>query len=498
MLTDHIAPSPKRSRDRAQRTPRRTWGIAAASAASLLLLVGCGTTVEGQGHSVLFNANTVGGLPVVDGPTGIRPDSPQPTGDVHYGDGSEADKVAVLSVNDVEEYWKSHYGDPLQGSFEPIANLASYDSTQHGPILCGQDQYGDPNAFFCPRADLMAWDRGQLVPTGIKYFGEPSIAAMVAHEYGHAVQYMAKIVDRFTPVIVREQQADCFAGTYIRWVAEGSSKRFSLNTSDGLNKVLAGIITIRDPILTQDDEQMIEDGHGTALDRISAFQTGFVDGIAACAKIDMDSVEANRGDLPMMLKDNDRDNGEISVDQRIVTSLIDTLNQIFHPKQPPSVSFQAGAPPCADAKTTSPASYCPATNTITVDLAGLQALGRPADTKDHVLVQGDNTAMSVLTSRYMLALQHERGTKIDTAAAALRTACLTGVAQRKMAEPSGQDAPLRLTAGDLDEAVAGLLNNGLAASDVNGNTVAAGFTRIMAFRSGLLNPDTDRCFTRFP
>jgi hypothetical protein len=212
----------------------------------------------------------------------------------------------------------------------------------------------------------------------------------------------------------------------------------------------------------------------------------------------MDSVEANRGDLPMMLKDNDSDNGDISVDQRIVTSLIDTLNQIFHPKQPPSVSFQAGAPPCADAKTTSPASYCPATNTITVDLAGLQALGRPADTKDHVLVQGDNTAMSVLTSRYMLALQHERGTKIDTAAAALRTACLTGVAQRKMAEPSRQDAPLRLTAGDLDEAVAGLLNNGLAASDVNGNTVAAGFTRIMAFRSGLLNPDTDRCFTRFP
>jgi hypothetical protein len=100
----------------------------------------------------------------------------------------------------------------------------------------------------------------------------------------------------------------------------------------------------------------------------------------------------------------------------------------------------------------------------------------------------------------MLALQHQQGTQLDTAATALRTACLTGIAQHHMASkvtlPSGNS--LVLTAGDLDEAVAGLLNNGLAASDVNGNTVAAGFTRIMAYRSGLINPDIDACYQRFP
>lgn len=56
---------------------------------------------------------------------------------------------------------------------------------------------------------------------------------------------------------------------------------------------------------------------------------------------------------------------------------------------------------------------------------------------------------------------------------------------------------LVLTAGDLDEAGAGLLNNGLAARDVNGNTVPAGFTRIMAYRSGLQS-NVDACFTHFP
>lgn len=145
-------------------------------------------------------------------------------------------------------------------------------------------------------------------------------------------------------------------------------------------------------------------------------------------------------------------------------------------------------------------SYCPSSNTLAVDLPALQALGSQAGSKERVLVQGDNTAISVLTSRVALALQQQRGVNLTDAAASVRTACLTGVAQRKMVEPI--DAPsggnLVLTAGDFDEAVAGLLNNGMASSGVDGNTVAAGFTRIMAFRSGVINPSVDGCFTRFP
>jgi hypothetical protein len=71
----------------------------------------------------------------------------------------------------------------------------------------------------------------------------------------------------------------------------------------------------------------------------------------------------------------------------------------------------------------------------------------------------------------------------------LRTACLTGVATTKLSKevttPDGNT--VALTAGDIDEAVSGLLTNGLAASDVNGETVPAGFSRIDAFRIGVLN-----------
>jgi hypothetical protein len=100
----------------------------------------------------------------------------------------------------------------------------------------------------------------------------------------------------------------------------------------------------------------------------------------------------------------------------------------------------------------------------------------------------------------MQAIQHEHGgVALDNAEAALRTACLTGVATAKLSNDSSTPGgnTITLTAGDVDEAVSGILTNGLAASDVNGESVPSGFSRIDAFRVGVLG-DTERCFKRFP
>ena len=69
---------------------------------------------------------------------------------------------------------------------------------------------------------------------------------------------------------------------------------------------------------------------------------------------------------------------------------------------------------CPDAQPVPPTSYCPSTNTIAVDLGALQQMGEVADESNYVLLQGDNTALSVLTSRYALAVQHESGDALDT------------------------------------------------------------------------------------
>jgi hypothetical protein len=177
------------------------------------------------------------------------------------------------------------------------------------------------------------------------------------------------------------------------------------------------------------------------------------------------------------------------------------MNIIFTPKNPPQLTFDpSSASTCPDARPSPPASYCPAANTIVVDLPGLQAIGATSEGLGGPALQGDNTAYSALMSRYMMAWQHEHGGLVlDDAEAGLRTACLTGVATSKLSKniTTSDGKTVALTAGDIDEAVSGLLTNGLVAGDVNGESVPAGFSRIDAFRVGVLG-DTDRCIKRFP
>ena len=214
----------------------------------------------------------------------------------------------------------------------------------------------------------------------------------------------------------------------------------------------------------------------------------------------MREIGQRRGDLPVLLPEDQT--GELSVTEESVRSIVDAMGILFSPANPPQLSFKASdAEGCPDARPSPPASYCPATNTIVVDLAELEVMGAQSDGEDGAsLASGDNTAYSVLVSRYMQAIQHARGgVVLDNAEAALRTACLTGVATVKMSKnvttPDGNT--IALTAGDVDEAVSGILTNGLAASDVNGESVPSGFSRIDAFRVGVLG-DEDRCFKRFP
>ncbi|MDT5135998.1 MAG: hypothetical protein QOD58_260 [Mycobacterium sp.] len=466
---------------------------------AVLVMAGCATTVPGRALSILNDPFRVGGLPATNGPSGARPNGPAPTGTVVNTNNGPIDKLALLSINDIEEFWKANYKDPLKGSYKPVDKFVSYDSNDpNSPIVCRSETYENVNAFFTSRCNLIAWDRGVFMPTAQKYFGDMSINGVLAHEFGHALQAMSKLVTRKDPTIVYEQQADCFAGVYLYHVAEGKSPRFTLSTADGLDHVLAGIITTRDPVMDSEDSN--DDEHGSALDRVSAFQIGFVTGTSACAAINKAEIEQRRGDLPKALRVDTGGNpetGEVVINEDTLKTLMELMGKIFSPKNPPTLSLKESG--CSNAKPSPPASYCPATNTIAVDLPALATMGKVAGEKQHSLPQGDDTALSIVMSRYALAAQHERGLPMQSPWTALRTSCLTGFAHRKMADnielPSGNS--LVLTAGDLDEAVAGLLSNHIVASDADGISVPAGFTRIAAFRAGV-GGEMDGCYARYP
>src|SRR6476659_4449567 len=480
---------------------RRLLVGAVMAACSALLVTACTTTLQGKAVSVFDDPFHVAGMPASDGPTGLRPDAHGSVREVEDTDNGKIDELAANAVSDIEEYWSSAYGDAFDGEFTPVEALISWDANGFDDTsFCDENTYGLVNAAFCFDDNTIGWDRGELLPALRKSYGDMGVTVVLAHEYGHAVQHQSGLDNKKTPTLVSEQQADCFAGGYMRWVAEDKSTRFTLSTGEGLNKVLAAVIAFRDPLLAEGDPEVGVNEHGSAFERLSAFQFGFTDGPSACAAIDLREIDQRRGELPVLLPEDQT--GELPVTEDSVRSIIDAMGILFAPTNPPALSFNPGdAEDCADARPSPPASFCPATNTIVADVPGLANLGaQPYQQDGSRLAAGDNVAYSVLVSRYMLAIQQQHGgVKLDNAEAALRTACLTGVATVRMTKevttPDGQT--IALTAGDVDEAVSGILTNGLVASDVNGESVPAGFSRIDAFRVGVLG-DVDRCFKRFP
>ena len=475
----------------------RRHAAAALAVCVALLAASCSTTVKGNPVSVFDDPFKVAGMPAVDGPTGLRPGAKEPSREVQNTDDGEIDNLAASAISDIEDYWENAYPEAFDDDFTPVKDVISWDAAGYEPAgFCGQDTYGLENAGYCFVDHTIGWDRGRLLPDVKDNFGEIAVANVLAHEYGHAIQRQSRLNKKGTPILVAEQQADCLAGSYMRWVAEGNSDRFTLSTADGLNSLLAAVISFRDPLLSEDEYAPGANDHGSAFERITAFQFGFTDGASSCASINEREIVQRRGDLPVALQQGE--SGDWPVSEESVKAIMEALGTLFSPADPPTLSLE-GEQDCPDARPSPPVSYCPATNTIGVDMSELEAMGAPSDQMDG-LVSGDNTAYSILVSRYMLALQHQRGgLALDSAEAALRTACLTGVATTKMTEPvtTSDGTTVALSAGDLDEAVSGLLTNGLAAGDVNGETVPSGFSRMDAFRTGVLG-DEERCFKRFP
>jgi predicted metalloprotease len=472
-------------------------GLVAACVA--LTVAGCSqaTVLDGRAVSMRYDPYRVAGLPTSDGASGPRAAAGSAVGRVESTDDGEIDRTALSAIDDIEDFWSQHYSDSFAGRFTPVSRLVSVDP-RTSMNVCGQEARAfDYNALYCAPDDLIAWDRVDLMPVAREFFGDMTINGLLAHEYGHALQARAGLAgEQRSSILVREQQADCLAGVYMRWVAEGHSPRFTLNTTRALDQVMAGAIAGRDPTSTYDTLSLDPPSHGTALDRVSAIQTGFDVGSEGCATIDSAEIAQRRGNLPQSLFDPASPQSDIAIDEQTLSTLMDLLGKIFAPANPPTLEPEGGGCSVSEQQ---PVAYCPDTNTIAVDMPTLRKVGAPADESEFVLLQGDDTALSMVTSRYALALQNERGLPLNVAVAAMRTACLTGVAQRKMADPikGPSGSQLILGAGDLDEAVSGLLTNGIVATDVNGTPVPSGFTRILAFRTGLLG-DTGDCYQRFP
>lgn len=473
-------------------------GLSAAVVAVMVAVLGAcaGETVSGSPVAMGdIDTSSVGGMPVSDGPSGPREGIEDADLDVEGSDGGEMDRLATNAIADLYEYWGDQLPEHFGQEFEQLDRLVSYDSDGAGVRICGANTAGLVNAFYCGGGgeDVIAWDRGELLPMLNEMFGPMSVVGVLAHEMGHAVQYRLgekSNISQSTPTIVREQQADCYMGNFFRHVAEDESAHFQINTGKGLNDILATLFFIRDPAGLDHSTQ---GAHGLAFDRVYAFQEGFQNPPTRCAEMDPDEIderiaERERSDSELS---SGADEGDIDpTDDTVQAYLQESLDGAFagnegveHPEIVDNGST------CENGTATTPVTYCPEENIVGFDADALRELAAKPDSTAPPGEQGsgglgDFAAFAEIASRYALAVQNSLGAPLDDDYAGLRTACLTG-AWAGYTDQDGRN--LRLAIGDLDEAVAELLqDDSLIAADVNGKQVESGFARVEAFRRGYM------------
>lgn len=478
----------------------RRYGALAALLVLGVALAGCGAPTDNRPPPPPPPAAAgdkpfeIAGSATSTGPSGPRPGIPDAPLQAENGDGGSFDTLALNSLADLDEFWKAEYGKNFPGTFTPVTRYLSWDAkaprAQAG-AFCRADTFQLVNAAYCPLDHTIGWDRAVLLPALVQRYGPMSVVMVLAHEYGHSIQGQAKLAGFFTPVLVEEQQADCLAGVFLRHVAEGGSKHFTLNTTDGLNKVLATTIAVRDR-----DPSDPRNAHGSAFERTTALQIGWTDGAQGCKKITRKEIQQRRGMLPVTFEPGE-ELSQLPVDVPSLTLISRALERIYPLQQPVKYDYSGAPRSCPKFTATQPVSYCPPANTVGAEVSALARLGakmRAAEDPLGAVVDGDYKAFAVFISRYVLAVQQERGLSLTGAeTAGLRTACLTGVVTARLSEPGGE---VRLSAGDLDEAVSGLLTDGAVAADVNGKVVPSGSQRLEAFRTGVLDGES-ACLIKF-
>ncbi len=400
------------------------------------------------------------------------------------------DAVVTSAIEDLQAFWAEELPAQTGQDYTPISSAALYSYNEDDPPpACGADgtaDYADVagNAFYCGAGNFVAWDTGELMPDLIRNYGEFTVAMVMAHEWGHAIQGQLQIDG---PTVYLEQQADCFAGAWGRRIAAGESPTLALGAG-GLDAALGGMIKFRDePGTAVADPQ----AHGSAFDRVRAFQEGFLNGSAKC--FDYLNNPPPVVELPWNDGADIEQGGDIPYDE-FLPLITDELSNFyvslaggeFIPPDHliPYVVGEGEPPSCGstplDESARGQAYFCPDDNTVLFDEEMLRSI--------HAQI-GDLGSATVLATQWAVSAEIQAGLDaelITSDAGMNQRACLTGVWLASFvngAELEGRQ--LSLSPGDLDEAMAAFI--AFAQPDAADPTHSIAFERVAFMRNGFVD-----------
>lgn len=153
---------------------RRTWATVTATALAALVLSGCGTTTAGTAISSTAAMTT----PKAPVPTLTRTTEPAPKTAAPH----ETIKALVeRTIRDADRFWGDALGRNIGVKVEP------FDSSRGERPKCDGDAY--EVAGYCSattKEDTIRWDISEMNRIR-EEGGDLAVAAVMSHEYGHAV-----------------------------------------------------------------------------------------------------------------------------------------------------------------------------------------------------------------------------------------------------------------------------------------------------------------------
>jgi predicted metalloprotease len=440
-----------------------------------------------------------------------------PIGDViDIGDAKEPrpyDAYLSASVRDLDVWWGAEFPRLFDGEWSPLAGgiFAAYPSRTTPIPGCGggasstsYQDVSDYGAFYCPLGDFMAYDDGAhgILAELAARFGDSVLAVVFAHEYGHAVQFRNGALDRDLPTVITEQQADCFSGAWSRRAWDGAAPGVTFTDTD-LRSGLIALVFVRDPV----GANVFDDGgHGSAFDRIGAFQHGFLGGIDACADLIDQPLPLLPNQFTGSIDAQRQGNARFGYDDgQIMDLVVDDLTTFWpnelaaHETTIPSLQLQPVTDPQADTcglpveLATAGAAYCPQTGMVLFDEEQARFL------YDEF---GDFAVGYAIGHAWADAVQAALGLTLNGEPRSLVSDCLVGAwsagairapdnfSGTTTTSPLHPDRNVRMSPGDLDEAVQSAIVMG--DEGFGDNVRGSAFEKIAYLRIGVLN-GTDRC-----
>ena len=411
--------------------------------------------------------------------------------DIKGDDGSPTNKIVANAIEDLQTWWSGEFPKVFGKPYAPVAGgfFAIDESSSPKGLPCAPDDINAvlDNAYYCPADDAVVWDQGGLMPDLAKNFGNFTPAVVLAHEWGHAIQTRANFE---AATVISEQQADCYAGAWVKHVKTDADARFKIATDD-LDNALAGLLSLRDtPGSSADDPN----AHGSGFDRVRAFQEGFESGAERCAEYrdgdpkpfqfpfsDQTDLD-NNGDLPL----HDQ-SGNDGIESLAFTSLDQYWKAEFPKLSDGTAWTPMGAPKPFDPDDPPSCDGSKVTGyRLFVCIPDRYVGFDDVSTVPEIYQSGGDFAVAALfATQYGLDIEAQLGnTPDDEVKATLEGDCYAGswAASILPGVEQPSDDGIVLSPGDLDEAVGVLLS---FRSEDERKRQGPGFDRVHAFGIGV-------------